>query len=262
MSRTDTRTWGRSLALFAAFAVMAFASSTAAAQCAQAYNDQGVLVCKTQLATADSAPAHRFADNSSPASYAASNVPPQLTLRTVDDYGNPNHIDTEKAVAELTARYGGGQGGRERALADARTIALDNQEQCSILRSSDTDQNALDAELKQLALDLAKEPGKRKKWTIGRLLLGAVQVGSAIAMPMERTSKILYALMVAAGQAQTIGDRVEYDRIMGLYQRYMEHYSKQMQLHSDRGKLWDVKMTRWCNAMGMWDSAYQVTVQH
>lgn len=183
-------------------------------------------------------------------------LPPHIALRKTDDYGNPVMMSAEAAIADLTTRYGGTPQARQQAIDDVRTIGLDNVESCSSLRDNFDTQRSLDNELKQLADDLAKEPKKRARWSIGRMLLGVLQIGAAVMMPYESTTKILYTLMVAAGQAQTVGDRVEYDRIMGLYQRYMEHYTKQLRLYSDRGKLWDVKMARWCSAMARYDSTY------
>lgn len=192
------------------------------------------------------------------ASAQSTGLPPQIALRGTDIYGNPLMMSTEAAIEDLTKRYGGGTAGYQQAVTDVQLIALDNKDSCNILRENFDDQRQLDVELAQLVAELSAEPKKRGRWTLGRLIFGGIQIAAAIAMPQERTAKILYTLMVAAGQAQATGDRIEYDRIMGLYNRYMQHYSKQLRLYSDRGKLWDVKMARWCTTMSRYDATYSV----
>lgn len=188
-------------------------------------------------------------------------LPLQISPRdSVDkDTGAPIPVDTDQRLAALHRKYGGTPEGLQRAVDDVRWLAVDDQESCSTLSENYDEQLALDKELEALIADLMKEPKKQRRWTIGRFLLGMVQVGAAVAMPgMDRTAKIAYALMVAAGQAQATGDRVEHARIMGLWTKFMMHHTKQVRLYSNRSKLWEVRFASWCTTMNAYDKRYSL----
>lgn len=161
-------------------------------------------------------------------------APPNLLGPGTDAIGRPNFIPSDQAIAA----YGE---------AAVRQVISSNVVTCERRTRVRINREQLDVVLAGLNEQFAQEPNRQRNWSIGRAALGVGQVAVGVA-----AGGPLYGLLVALGQAQTTGDRVEYARLMRLYIAYMQYYGDEMKQYAEVQQIYFDILDEWCPLFMQW----------
>ncbi len=211
------------------------------------YLGAGVTFALTMAASAAYAQSEPAAPPAAPQATAQAplppGIPPNILGGGIDALGRPNFIDSRVAIAQFGE-------------AAVRQAVTSNISSCNRIAATKITRGELDTSLAALNAEAAREPGRQRNWSIGRAILGLGQAALAFTIGNDPT----YGLMVALGQAQTTGDRVEYARLMRLWMAYMHHYGQEIRQHSVIQDIYiDILGDEWCPAFMTWIERYGVT---